>query len=80
VLRLVLQQGLVLALVGVVIGMAVAASLTRLMRGLLHGVTPGDPLTFAFVGIALSLVAILASAVPAWRATRVNPVAALKTE
>ena len=64
VLRLVLQQGLVLALVGVVIGMAAAASLTRLMRGLLHGVTPGDPLTFVFVGLALSLVAVLASAVP----------------
>ena len=56
--------------------MAAAASLTRLMRGLLHGVTPGDPLTFVSVGLALSLVAILASAVPAWRATRVNPVAA----
>jgi len=80
VLRLVLQQGLVLALAGVAIGIAAATWLTRLMRGLLHGVTPGDPLTFVFVGLSLSLVAVLASAVPAWRATRVNPVAALKSE
>src|SRR5262245_35266302 len=80
VLRLVLQQGLVLALVGVAIGIAAATWLTRLMRGLLHGVTPGDPLTFVLVGLSLSLVAVLASAVPAWRATRVNPVAALKSE
>jgi ABC-type antimicrobial peptide transport system permease subunit len=50
------------------------------MRGLLHGVTPGDPWTFVAVGIGLSIVAIAASAIPAWRATRVDPVLALKAE
>ena len=50
------------------------------MSTLLHGVTPGDPATFAAVGIGLSGVAVLASLIPAWRATRVDPVVALKTE
>lgn len=80
VLRMVLGSGLVLSLTGVSIGVVAAAFTTRLMGSLLHGVTPGDPATFAAVGIGLSAVAVLASLIPAWRATRVDPVVALKME
>ena len=80
VLRLVLGRGLLMALAGVAIGVGVAAWTSRLMQGLLHDVTPGDPLTFLSVGVILSVVATIASAVPAWRATRVDPVIALKSE
>jgi ABC-type lipoprotein release transport system permease subunit len=57
-----------------------AALVTRLLGGLLHGVTPLDPATFASVGVGLTAIAALASVVPAWRASRVNPVIALKSE
>jgi len=53
---------------------------TRFMSTLLHEVSPGDPSTFGSVAVVLTLVAILASLVPAWRATRVDPVVALKAE
>ena len=80
VLRLVLGSGIALSLVGIVIGLAAAASLSRLMGALLHDVAPGDPATFAAVAGTLTAVAIAASLVPAWRATRVDPVRALKAE
>jgi putative ABC transport system permease protein len=80
VLRLILTNGLALALTGVVIGMAAAAWASRMMRSLLHDVAPQDPATFVVVGVLLSLVAGIASVVPAWRATRVDPVTALKAE
>ena len=80
VLGLVLGSGVGLSLVGIVIGLAVAASLSRLMTTLLHDVKPGDPATFAAVAVILTAVAVAASLVPAWRATRVDPVRALKAE
>jgi ABC-type antimicrobial peptide transport system permease subunit len=80
VLRMVLGHGIALTLTGVVIGLGVAIWASTLMRDMLHGVRPGDPLTFAAVGAVLTLVAILASMVPALRATRMDPVIALKTE
>jgi len=80
VLRLILTNGLALALTGVVIGMAAAAWASRLMQSLLHDVAPQDPATFVVVGVLLCLVAGIASVVPAWRATRVDPVTALKAE
>jgi putative ABC transport system permease protein len=80
VLRLVLGSGLALAVGGIAIGVAAAAYAARLMRALLHEVTPGDPLTFVGVAAGLWLVAAVASFIPAWRATRVDPVVALKTE
>jgi putative ABC transport system permease protein len=80
VLRMVLGQGIVLTMTGVVIGIALAIWASTLMRDMLHGVRPGDPMTFAAVGAVLAIVAILASLVPALRATRVDPVVALKTE
>ena len=52
----------------------------RLMRSVLHDVAPSDPATFLFVAVTLPAIALLASAVPAWRATRVDPIVALKTE
>ncbi len=80
VLRMVLSNGLTLAVVGLGVGLLVSLPLARLMRGLLHGVTPADPLTFAAVAIALAGVALAASVVPALRATRVDPVIALRSE
>jgi putative ABC transport system permease protein len=80
VLRLVLRSGLALAMVGLVVGLGVAAVATRSMQVLLYNVEPIDPATFAAVAVLLAAVALLASLVPAWRATRVDPVVALKTE
>src|SRR6185436_2692102 len=68
VLRMVLRSGLALASVGIAAGLVLAAGTTRLLRGLLHGVTPADPATFAVVTLGLMAVAGLASALPAWRA------------
>jgi putative ABC transport system permease protein len=80
VLRLVLGSGVGLALVGIAAGLAAAAFLSRVMTTLLHDVQPGDPATYATVAGVLTIVAIVASLVPAWRATRVDPVKALKAE
>lgn len=80
VLRLVLRQGMTLALIGEVIGLASAFALTRLIRGLLFGVTPNDALTFVVVGGVLAVVALLACYLPARRATRVDPLIALRYE
>ncbi len=80
VLRMVLRNGLVLSFAGIALGIVAAAFATRLMHTLLHGVTPGDPATFTAVALGLAGVATLASLIPAWRATRVDPVVALKTE
>ena len=80
VLRLILASGLVPVFAGIFIGLAAAAWTSRLMSTLLHGVTANDPATFIAVGAVLTAVAALGSAVPAWRATRVDPVRALKAE
>ena len=80
VLAMVLKQGLTLAGTGIVAGLVAAFILTRLMQSLLYQVRPGDPVTFAVVSLALVFVAIIASAVPAYRATRVSPLIALRTE
>jgi putative ABC transport system permease protein len=80
VLGMVLGSGFALAMIGVLLGLAVALGLTQFMRSLLHGVTATDPTTFVVVFVTLSIVAIAASIVPAWRATRVDPVIALKME
>jgi len=80
VVRLVLGQGVRLALLGLAIGIAVAAAATRLIRSLLYGVTASDPLTFFFVATLLICVVLLACLVPARRAMRVDPIVALRHE
>ncbi len=80
VLVLVLKQGLTLAGAGIIVGIVAALLLTRLMQSLLYQVRPGDPWTFVTVSLALVAVALLASALPAFRATRVSPLIALRTE
>ena len=80
VLKMVLRSGMSLALIGIAIGLAGAFFLTRLMRTLLFGVTPTDAVTFASVAAILFLVAFLACYIPARRATRVDPLVALRYE
>ena len=80
VLRMVLRSALGLAFTGIVTGLLAAAWAARLMSGLLHSVAPGDPATFTIVGTSLAVVALLASLVPALRATRIDPIVALKSE
>jgi len=80
VLGMVVGRGLRLAGLGVAIGLAASLVLTRLMQGVLYGVTPTDPLTFSGVAVALLAVAAFASWLPARRATRVDPLVALRAE
>jgi ABC-type antimicrobial peptide transport system permease subunit len=80
VLGMVVGRGLKLAGLGVVVGLIGALALTRLMQGVLYGVTATDPLTFFGVAVALLGVAAFASWLPALRATRVDPLVALRSE
>jgi len=77
---LVLREGLRLALAGVGLGLAGAFALTRLLRGFLFEIGPGDPTTHAAVALLLGGVALAACAVPARRAARLDPISALRTE
>ena len=78
ILRLVVSRGVVLAVVGVAIGVAGAFVLTRLMRSLLFGVTASDPLTFAAIPVLLIAVSLLATSIPARRASEIDPAECLR--
>ena len=79
-LTLVLGQGLKLTAIGIAVGTAGALGLTRLISNMLFGVTPTDPVTFTLVGLLLTGVSLAACYLPARRATRVDPIRALKYE
>jgi putative ABC transport system permease protein len=78
--RLFVRHGLWLTGAGVALGVLAAVGLTRLMSSLLFGVSPMDPATYAAVSVALSLVALLATYLPARRASRIDPIVALRTD
>ena len=77
---LVIRRGMKLALIGAALGLAGAFAITRLMSSLLFGISPADPLTFAAVSLVLLATALLACLIPARRATRVDPLVALRNE
>jgi predicted permease len=80
VVRMVLRQGMVLVGIGIALGLAGAWALTRLLRGMLYGVSPMDPLALAAGALVLSVIALLACFIPAQRAAKIDPMEALRYE
>jgi ABC-type antimicrobial peptide transport system permease subunit len=80
IIRLVLRHGMELAGIGIGVGLVGAAALTRVMTSLLFGVSTTDAFTFGIVPALLAAVAFAATVIPAWRATRVDPMVALRDE
>jgi ABC-type antimicrobial peptide transport system permease subunit len=80
VLRLVLLRGLLLTTIGIIIGIALALLLTRLLGNLLYQVSPRDPLAFAVAFAVMTLASVAACFLPAWRATRIDPIQTLRAQ
>ena len=80
VLDLVVRQGLQLTILGVIFGVAAGWTLTRFLTSFLYGVGPADPVTFGLASLAVIVVSILSSYIPARRATQVDPMVALRYE
>jgi putative ABC transport system permease protein len=80
VLKLVIKKGLLLIVIGLVIGAGGALAVTRVLRSLLFGVTPTDPMTFVAVSLLLMVVGLVACYIPALRATKIDPMVALRYE
>ncbi len=80
VLRLVIGQGIVLAGIGIVAGVVAALGVTQFIKTLLYNVTASDPASFGLVAVFLGIVAVIASYVPARRATTVDPIIALRND
>lgn len=78
--RLFLRRGIILTLTGIALGIGMALALTRVMSALLFGVSPMDPLTYVAVSAGLTTVALLATYLPAHRASRIDPVIALRSD
>ena len=77
---MIVKQGSMLIVLGLTIGLLGAYALTRLISSLLFGVTAKDPFTFGAAAVLLAMVALLACYIPAWRATKVDPLQALRCE
>jgi ABC-type antimicrobial peptide transport system permease subunit len=80
IVAMVVRQGMALAVVGIVAGLSASAVLTRVMASLLFGISATDAATFAAVPLALALIAMLATYIPARRATKIDPIVALREE
>ncbi len=80
VLRLILKRGLVLAGIGLIVGLAASAVLTRFISSQIYGVRASDPVTYITVTGLLVVISLLASAAPAWRAARVDPMKTLREQ
>jgi predicted permease len=78
--QLILRQGMMLATIGLVLGLGIVFVLARFLKSMLYGISPSDPLTFTTITILLAGVALLACLIPAQRATRVDPMVALRDE
>jgi ABC-type antimicrobial peptide transport system permease subunit len=80
ILSLILREGMALALPGLALGLASAILSSRLLTRFFYGITPGDPVTYGVATVLVGRVALAACAIPAWRAARVDPMVALRSE